>query len=147
VKSKQKTVEGYLKGLPAERREAISAVRSVILKNLPKGYVEGMNWGMIAYEIPLSVYPNTYNKQPLGVAALASQKNYMAVYLMTVYSPKMEKWLRVEFAKRGKKLDMGKCCVRFRKLDDLPLDVIGKVIAGTGVKEYIALYEKARKKR
>ncbi|MFA6909232.1 MAG: DUF1801 domain-containing protein [Patescibacteria group bacterium] len=147
VSSKASTVPEYLKSLPADRRAGLSAVRKVILKNLPKGYVESMNWGMITYEIPLKRYPHTYNGQPLAYAALGSQKNYMAVYLMNVYgSTKTAKWFREQFRKRGKKLNMGKSCVRFKRIEDLPLDVIGKVIGMVSVNQYIAHYEKTRKK-
>ena len=147
VSSSAKTVSSYLQELPENRREALIKVRKVILKNLPKGYKETMNWGMISYEIPFARYPNTYNKRPLGIAALASQKNYMSLYLMTVYGDKkIEKWFKDRYAASGKKPDMGKSCVHFKKLEDLPLDLIGEVIARVSVDEYIAHYEKARKK-
>jgi hypothetical protein len=147
VSSKAKTVPEYLKSLPEDRRAAISKVRQVVLKNLPKGYVETMNWGMISYEIPLKRYPDTYNKQPLGVAALASQKNYMTLYLMAVYAdPKTARWFHEQYRASGKKLDMGKSCVHFKKLADLPLDVIGATIARYSVDKYIERYEAARKK-
>ncbi len=146
VASKAKTVEAYLDELPEERREAIAAVRDVIRKNLPKGFKETMAFGMISYGLPLEVYPDTYNKQPLCYAALAAQKNYNALYLMSVYGdPAREKILKDAYKKAGKKLDMGKSCIRFRKLDDLPLDAIAKLIAGISVKEFIARYEAARK--
>ena len=141
------TVDAYLAQLPEDRRAAISAIRSVILKNLPKGYEEAMNWGMISYQIPLERYPNTYNGQPVCYAALASQKNHMAVYLMCAYgSNDIATWLREEFRKAGKKLDMGKSCIRFKKLEDLPLNVIGKAVKKVPPKKYIAHYEAARKR-
>src|SRR6266851_4559999 len=144
-KTQAATVKAYLDQLPDDRRAAISAVRDVILKNLPKGYEEAMNYGMITYQIPLERYPNTYNGQPLCYAGLASQKNHMAVYLMCVYGSKeIEAWFREEFKKAGKKLDMGKCCVRFRKLENLPLTVIGKAIKKVSAKAYIAHYEASR---
>ena len=144
--SDAKTVEEYLQTLPTDRREAISAVRKVILENLPEGYVEYMNWGMICYAIPLSRYPKTYNKQPLGIAALASQKHHMSLYLMTVYGDKnTEAWFHERYRASGKKLDMGKSCVRFRKLDDLPLDLVGETIGRVSVDHYIELYERSRK--
>jgi hypothetical protein len=147
VKSQAATVEAYLDQLPEDRRAAISAVRDVIVTNLPKGYEEVVNYGMIAYQIPLAHYPNTYNGQPLLYAALASQKNHMAVYLMCVYGSKeIESWFREEFRKAGKKLDMGKSCVRFKKLDDLPLAVIGQAIKKVSPKAYIAHYEASRKR-
>jgi hypothetical protein len=144
--SQAKTVDEYLRSLPGERRAAISAVREVILANLPKGYEECMNYGMIGYVVPHSLYPAGYHcdpKQPLPFACLGSQKNHMAVYLMNVYGdPATEKWFRTAWQASGKKLDMGKSCVRFKKLEDVPLDVIGQVIARTPVKNYIACIEK-----
>lgn len=144
--STAKTVDEYLASLPADRRLAIDAVRGVILSNLPEGYAECMQYGMLAYVVPHSLYPAGYHCDPskaLQYAALASQKNYMALYLMTVYGdPATEQWFRKAFAAAGKKLDMGKSCVRFKKLDDLPLEVIGQVIARVPVKAYIASVEK-----
>lgn len=145
ARSSAETVEEYLAELPQDRRRIVASVREVILRNLPAGYREAMNWGMIAYEVPLDRYPNTYNGQPLMYAALAAQKNSYTLYLMTIYN-EGEDWLRTEFERAGKKLDMGKSCVHFRLIDDLPLDVIGKVVASTPVSDYIALYEKSRKK-
>jgi len=146
MKSRAKTAEQYLRQLPTDRRKAISAVRKGILKNLPHGYEEFMNWGMITYAIPLKSYPNTYNNQPLCYAALASQKNHMAVYLTNVYGDKpTERWFRQSYKAAGKRLDMGKSCVRFRKLEDLPLDVISKAVSRTSVKAYIRHYEKYHK--
>ena len=131
--------------LPDDRRAAMSAVRDVILANLPDGYVESMNWGMISYEVPLSRYPDTYNKQPLGYAALASQKRYMSLYLMGAYGdPATREWFERAYAASGKKLDMGKSCVRFKKLEDLPLDVVAEVIARTPVAKLLEQYEAAR---
>lgn len=143
-----KTVEEYLRGLPQERRAAISAVREVILANLPDGYEEGLQYGMIGYYIPHSIYPAGYHcdpKQPVPFAALAAQKNYMSLYLYNVYSDlKTAQWFTDAFAKHKKKLDMGKSCVRFKKLEDLPLKVIGQAIARTPVREYLAIYEGIR---
>jgi len=148
VKSTASSPEEYLQTLPPDRRAAISKVREVILANLPEGYDESMNWGMLSYGIPLERYPNTYNKQPLGLAALASQKNFMTLYLMTVYGDKpTEKWFKEKYAASGKKLDMGKSCVHFKKLDDLPLDLIAEVIRRVSVDEYIVHYEKGRGKK
>ena len=129
MRSEAKTVDAYLAQLPEDRRAAISAVREVILENLPDGYEESMNWGMIAYEVPLSTYPDTYNGQPLAYAALASQKNHMAVYLSGIYMDQKarEKFER-DYRATGKRIDVGKSCVRFRKLEDLPLPVIGEAI-------------------
>ena len=148
MQSKAKTVKEYLDGLPEERRKALAKVRSVIRKNLPKGYRETMNWGMISYEIPLKTYPDTYNKQPTLYAALASQKNHMAVYLSGVNAdPKIRKRFEKEYKATGKRFDCGKSCVRFKKIDDLPLPLIGKTIASLSMDEMIALCKKTRKKR
>lgn len=141
------TVTAYLKELPPERREVISAVRDVVVRHLPKGYVEAMGFGMIAYAIPLKTYPKTYNGQPLMYAGLAAQKQHYALYLLGAYAdPKVGKAMAAEFKKRGKKLDMGKSCLRFKKLDDLPLDVIGEVIASTPPAKMIEYVEKSREK-
>ncbi|MFO7589086.1 MAG: DUF1801 domain-containing protein [Gemmatimonadota bacterium] len=138
MRSEATTVEAYLASLPADRRDVISAVRDVILKHLPDGYEESMNWGMIAYEVPLEACPDTYNGQPLCYAALASQKNHMAVYLNGIYTDDPER-VAFEDAWRatGKRFDAGKSCVRFRKLDDLPLDLIGETIAKLPLEEFV----------
>ena len=145
ARSSAATVEEYLRELPAERADALRAVRQVILDHLPPGYAETMNWGMICYEIPLERCPDTYNKQPLMYAALASQKHHMGLYLMCVYSHQGSRaGFEAKFRASGKKLDMGKSCVRFKKLEDLPLAVIGETIAGTSVEEYIQRYRESR---
>jgi hypothetical protein len=145
MQSDAATVEEYLASLPPERRAAISEVRSVILENLADGYEEVMNWGMITYQVPLETYPNTYNRKPLMYAALASQKNHMVVYLTGVYANDDDRVaFEEEYRATGKRLDMGKSCVRFRKLDDLPLDVIGRAIAACEVDEFTQLVETAR---
>jgi hypothetical protein len=145
--SSAKTVSEYLEELPVERREVISRVREMILKNLPEGYRESMNWGMITYEIPLERYPNTYNGQPLGYVALAAQKNYYSLYLMGCYQDSEgEARLREGFQKAGKKVDMGKSCLRFKKIEDLPLDLLAEIISGTGPDQFIEIYENTRKK-
>jgi hypothetical protein len=146
--SNAKTVEEYLEELPEDRRRVITKVREMILANLPEGYQENINWGMITYEVPLERYPNTYNKQPLGYLALAGQKNYYALYLMGCYQDSEEEArLREGFKQAGKKLDMGKSCLRFKKLEDLPLDLIADIIAGTTPEQFIEQYEKARMNR
>lgn len=146
-KSEAVTVEEYLNELPAERRTVVAAVRQLILDNLPAGYQETISWGMIGYGIPLERYPKTYNGQPLSYIALASHKSYISLYLMSVYGdPQQEAWLKDAFAAAGKKLDMGKSCLHFRKLDDLPLDVIAEVVASTPPDQYIARYEASRKR-
>ena len=146
VSSKATTVEEYLESLPEERRAAVSRVRDVILENLPEGYKEGMQYGMIGYYIPLKDYPETYNDQPLSYAALASQKNYMSLYLTNVYGdPHLEKKFKEAYDASGKKMDMGKSCVRFKKLEDLPLDVVAMAISATPVEQFIGIYEESRK--
>jgi uncharacterized protein YdhG (YjbR/CyaY superfamily) len=148
MRSEASTVEEYIEGLPDDRREAISAVREVILENLPKGIEESMNWGMIAYEVPLAVFPNTYNKQPMTYAALASQKRHMAVYLSCIYSfPGSAKNFEEEYRMTGKRYDVGKSCVRFRTLEDLPLELIGKTIGSLDMQTFIADSEASRKSR
>ena len=148
VRSNAATVEEYLTELAPDRREQIGAVRNVVLDNLPEGYAESMNWGMISWEIPLDRYPKTYNKQPLMYAALASQKIYMSLYLMCAY---VHDGTQTEFERSfkasGKKLNMGKSCVRFKTTDDLPMDLIAYTIASTSVDDYIKSYEAARKKK
>jgi len=145
VSSRAETVEEYLAELPDDRRDAVAEVRDVILENLPDGFVEAMNWGMISYEVPLDRHPDTYNGKPLMYAALASQKNHMAVYLTAIFvDGETEDWFRSEYEATGKKLDMGKSCVRFKSLDQLPLDLIGQVIAGTSVDDLIAIHERSR---
>jgi len=148
MQSRAGTVEQYLADLPDDRREAIQAVREVILKNLDKGGIEeGMQYGMIAYYVPHRVFPAGYHcdpRQPLPFASIASQKSHMALYLMCVYADaENERWFREEWARSGKKLDMGKSCVRFKKLSDVPLDVIGKLIKRVPAKKYIEQYQAA----
>jgi len=142
-----KSPDEYLDDLPADRRAAIAAVRAVVRKNLPKGYSEFVSWGMLNYGIPLSRFPHTYNGQPLCYVALAAQKNYCSLYLMSVYGDKRhEARLRDGFKAAGKKLDMGKSCVHFKTPDDLPLDVVGELIAAVPVEKWIEIYEKSRKR-
>ncbi|GAB4178286.1 MAG: DUF1801 domain-containing protein [Calditrichia bacterium] len=126
----------------------VETVREVILQNLSDGYEEAMNWGMISYQVPLSRYPDTYNKQPLLYAALAAQKNHFAVYLTTVYSdPEKEQYLKKEYEKRGLKPDMGKSCLRFKSLDQIAFDVVGKIISETSVDEFIRIVEDVMDRR
>jgi len=145
MQSKAATVRQYLAELPEDRRAAIQAVRDVILKNLDKDYEEGMQYGAISYYVPHSVFPAGYHcdpSKPLPFAGLGSQKNYMSLGIMCIYGGSgEEKWFRAAWAKTGKKLDMGKCCIRFKKLDDLPLDVIGEAIRRMPVDRYIGYYE------
>ena len=130
MQSTAETVAEYLAGLPQDRRQAIERVRRTILDHLPQGYEEAMNWGMITYQIPLDRYPDTYNGQPVMYAALASQKNHMAVYLSGIYSSeKAREQFEAAYKATGKRFDVGKSCVRFKRLDDLPLDLFGETIA------------------
>jgi len=151
MQSKAATVQQYLAELPEDRRAALSAVREVFLKNLDKGYTECMGYGMMGYAVPHSIYPAGYHcdpRQPLPFGGLASQKNYMSLYLMCLYgSPQQEQWFRDAWAKTGKKLDMGKCCIRFKKVEDLALDVIAEAIRRVPVKAYIEHYESAIRSR
>ena len=147
MRSEAKTVAEYLKSLPPERRKVVSAVRDVMKANLPAGYLETMGWGMISYEVPLKTYPKTYNGQPLSFAALAAQKNNYAIYLMNVYGdPATATKLKQAFKKAGKKLNRGKSCIRFKRLEDIPLKAIGEIVASTPLKLYIERYEKVKRK-
>jgi hypothetical protein len=148
VASKATTVEEYLAWLPEDRRKVISKVRSVIRKHLPKGYEEKVTYGIISYQVPLKTLPDTYNGQPLCYAALAAQKNHNALYLMCAYGDaKQRAKLEQAFKTAGKKLDMGKACVRFKSAEDLPLPAIGKLIAAVPPAKYMATYEAARKRK
>ncbi len=147
MQSKATTVEAYLAELPPDRREAVQAVRKVILKNLDKPFAEGMSYGMIGYYLPHSVYPPGYHcdpSLPLPYAGLASQKRHMSLYIMTIYNDGADgDWFHREWARTGKKLDMGKCCIRFRKLDDLALDVIAEAFRRMPADRYIDYYERS----
>lgn len=145
--SKAATVEQYLQELPPERQAVVSTVRDLVRRNLPEGYNETMSWGMISYGLPLSRYRSTYNGQPLAYLSLAAQKNYYALYLLGAYmDPEQAKQLKEAFKRAGKKMDMGKSCLRFKTLDDLPLDAIAHLIASTPPEKLIAHYEAARAK-
>ena len=142
------TVAQYLAALPADRRAALSAVRKTINENLPDGYEEGMQFGMIGWYVPLSMYPAGYGenpKVPLSFVALASQKSGMVLHFLCFYGhPTLSTWFTSEYQKSGKKLDMGKGCVRFKSLDELALDVVGRTVARVSVKEHMANYRAAR---
>ena len=145
VSSKASTPEAYLAELPPERSELIRRVRDLINANLPPGYVERMSWGMIGWELPLETYPNTYNGQPLVFAGLAAQKNHNALYLNCVYaSQERTERLRKAYAAAGRKLDMGKSCIRFRKAEDLAEEALGEAVRSTPVEAFIAEYEASR---
>ncbi len=147
MQSKAQTVEQYLAELPEDRRAAIEAVRKVILKNLDKGFEECIGYGMIGYVVPKSKYPPGYHcdpTKPLPFANLASQKGHMALYLMTLYTSEdgsFRKWFMEAWAKSGSKLDAGKSCIRFKKVEELPLGVIGEAIKRVKATEYIRHFE------
>jgi uncharacterized protein YdhG (YjbR/CyaY superfamily) len=144
MKSAATTVREYLAKLPADRRAALEAVREVILKNLDRDYEEGIQYGMIGYYVPHSVFPAGYHcdpKQPLPFIGLASQKNHLSLYFTAIYGQgDQEQKFRERWARTGKKLDMGKSCIRFKKAEDLALDVIGQTIKGLPAKKYIQTY-------
>ena len=144
------TVSEYLKSLPADRRRIVDAVRKVIKANLPPGYKEGIQYGMVGYFVPHSIYPDGYHcdpKQPLPFASVASQKNHIAIYMMCIYSDeKHASWFTKEWKKTGKRLDMGKSCIRFKRLEDLPLELIGEAVARVPVQDFIEFYERAVKR-
>lgn len=145
AKSSATTVAEYLDELPAERRAVVAAVRDAVRRRLPGGYEECMRWGMINYEIPLARYPETYNGQPLAYAAIGAQKHHYAIYLMGLYADSAEERdLRAAYERAGKKLDLGKSCLRFKRLDELELPAVERVIASTPPDEMIARYERSR---
>ena len=142
MRSRATTVQEYLASLPEDRRAALNAVRKVTLASLDKDYEEGLQYGMIGYYVPHRVHPAGYHcdpKQPLPFAALGSQKNHMSLHLMCLYlDSEQAQWFKSAWAKSGKKLDMGKACLRFKRIDDLALDVIGEAIRRVPAKKYIA---------
>jgi len=146
--SRLKTVEQYIEGLPEERKLAIEKLRVVILANMPRELSEEINYGMIGYVIPHSLYPKGYHvnpELPLPFVNLASQKNYISLYHMGLYEDaELLKWFQTEYPKHSKrKLDMGKCCVRFKKIEEIPYDLIGELLKRLSVKEYVSSYESA----
>lgn len=144
MRSNAATIDEYLAALPAERRAAVETVREVVLQNLPQGYEEALNWGMITYQVPLETYPDTYNGQPLMYAALANQKNHMALYLTGIYMQEEDHTaFEAAYKATGKRCDVGKSCVRFRTLEDLPLDLIAQTIASMDVDSFIRRAERA----
>jgi uncharacterized protein YdhG (YjbR/CyaY superfamily) len=145
MQSNAATVDAYLAELPEARRVELQTVRQVILDNLPDGYEEAMNWGMISYQVPLETYPDTYNKQPLMYAALAAQKNHMSVYLTGIYMDEAaSEEFETAYRATGKRYDVGKSCVRFKSLEDLPLELIAESIASMGVDEFVEQVNFAR---
>ena len=146
MRSNASTVEEYLAELPDDRRAAVSTVRDVVNAHLPDGYEETMEWGMVTWVVPLRDYPDTYNGKALPYISLASQKNHLAIYLMALYTGSAdEQWFRGQYAERGMKLDMGRSCVRFTSLEEVPLDVVGEAVARVPVAELIARYEASRR--
>jgi hypothetical protein len=147
VSSTASTVEQYLASLPADRRAAIARVRDVVNARLPRGYEETMQYGMISWIVPRSRLAETYNGQALALASLASQKQYMALYLMSVYSEsKLGAWFKSAYEASGKKLDMGKACVRFKRASDLALDVVGDEVARLSVRQFLDWHAESRAK-
>jgi hypothetical protein len=150
---KPTTVDAYLASLPEDRRSAINAVRKVILRSLDSAYEEGISYGMISYCVPHSLYPAGYHcdpKQALPFAILGAQKNHMALHLMCLYTggdtegpaAKLLNWFETDWAKTGKKLDMGKACLRFKKADDLALETIAKLVEKVPAAKWIAINQK-----
>ncbi|MFM7671812.1 MAG: DUF1801 domain-containing protein [Bacteroidota bacterium] len=151
MQSKSKTVTEYLKELPADRQEAIEKLRAVIKKKLPKGFVEEMNYGMIGYVVPHTLYPKGYHCKPidpLPFMNIASQKNFIAVYHLGLYAdPALMKWFTAEYPKHATaKLDMGKSCIRFKKPEQIPMKLLGELASKMTPKQWIELYEKAFRK-
>ena len=147
VSSAAHTVDEYLSELPDDRAEVIEQVRELVLANVAEGVVETMNWGMIAYEIPLERYPDTYNSQPLLYAALAAQKHHYALYLHSVYSSEeAAERLRRAYDEAGVKLDVGRSCVRFKRLDQLVPEAIAAAVGAVTVDEFIDRYESSRRR-
>ena len=151
MQSKAKTVDEYIESLPVERKEAMTQLRKVILKNLPKGFKEEMSYGMIGYVVPHSIYPKGYHcdpKLPLGFMNIASQKNFIALYHMCMYgNAEVRNWFIAEYEKQyKKKLDMGKSCIRFKKAEQIPFELIGKLSSKVTPAKWIEIYEKMLKK-
>jgi hypothetical protein len=149
--SKAKTPKEYLDSLPDDRKKAMTELRKVILKNLPKGFSEEMSYGMLGYVVPHSLYPDGYHcdpKLPLPFLCIASQKNFVAVYHMGIYADeKLLAWFNKEYPKHStQKLDMGKSCLRFKKLDQIPYKLIGELVSKMTPKDWIALYESKYKR-
>jgi hypothetical protein len=150
MKSEALNPEAYIASLPADRQVPVARLREVIRQNIDSGFEEIMGYGMIGYVVPHSIYPAGYHcdpKLPLPFVSLASQKNYIAVYLMCVYTdPVLLDWFRTEYAKTGFKLDMGKSCVRFKKMDHIPYELIGELLKKVALKDYLAAYVQGLKR-
>lgn len=151
MQSTATSIEAYLEEIQEERKEAFTKLRETILQNIPKGFVEQVSYGMIGYVVPHSIYPSGYHcepKLPLPFIAIASQKNFIAVYHMGIYA-KLEllNWFVNEYPKHSKqKLDMGKSCIRFKKIDQIPFDLIAELVQKMSVQEWITYYESQIKK-
>lgn len=140
-------VATFISGLPEDRRREVERVRKIVRKNLPAGYEEAASLNMLVYQVPLQRYPDTYNGQPLCYVGLGAQQNYLTLYLMRVYGDAAQRRrLESAFKREGKKLDMGKACIRFKKADDLPLDTIGELVASTPLKQWVDIAEAARRR-
>ncbi|MCD6069036.1 MAG: hypothetical protein K0S33_3862 [Bacteroidetes bacterium] len=151
MQSKAATPEEYMDSLPDDRKKAMTELRKVIKKNLPKGFKESMGYGMLGYAVSHSVYPDGYHcdpKVPLPFMSIASQKNFIAVYHMGMYADKkLLDWFVGEYPKHSKtKLDMGKSCIRFKKPDQIPFELIGELASKMTAEEWISVYEKNLKR-
>jgi Domain of unknown function (DU1801) len=148
VQSEATTPAQYLAELPGDRRDLVETIRRTILDNLPDGYEETMTFGMLGYVVPLEVFPDTYNGEPVGAVALANQTRYVAVYLMGIYADEAERtWFVDAWEATGRKLDMGKACVRVKRLEDVALDVLGEAVARVPPDQIIAMHEQAHGQR
>nr|WP_315211230.1 DUF1801 domain-containing protein [uncultured Flavobacterium sp.] len=151
MQSTAKSIEAYLEEIPEDRKDAFTKLRETILENIPKGFVEQMSYGMIGYVVPHSIYPGGYHcepKLPLPFVNIASQKNFIALYHMGIYAkPELLKWFVSEYPKHSKqKLDMGKSCIRFKKMDQIPFDLIAELVQKMSIDEWITCYESSFKK-
>ncbi len=151
MQSTATSIEAYLEEIPEERKIAFTKLRETILENIPNGFVEQMSYGMIGYVVPHSIYPAGYHcepKLPLPFMAIASQKNFIALYHMGIYAkPKLLNWFVTEYPKHSpQKLDMGKSCIRFKKMDQIPFDLIAELVLKMSIDEWITCYESSFKK-
>jgi hypothetical protein len=147
VQSSEKTVAAYIKSLPTERGVVISELRALINKHIKPGFIETMRWGMISWEVPLDRYPDTYNKEPLNYIGLAAQKKKYSLYLMSCYASKADgEAFEKAYRASGKRMDMGKSCIRFNNIEDLPQPLIVTYIKRYSVKQFIQVYEDSRKR-
>ncbi|MFV8379169.1 DUF1801 domain-containing protein [Flavobacterium sp. LB3R33] len=151
MQSTATSIEAYLEEIPEDRKDAFTKLRETILENIPKGFVEQMSYGMIGYVVPHSIYPGGYHcepKLPLPFVNIASQKNFIALYHMGIYAkPELLKWFVSEYPKHSKqKLDMGKSCIRFKKMDQIPFDLIAELVQKMSIDEWITCYESSFKK-